>query len=407
MDNTNRYSVDNKKRRLIVMNFLTIFMVIFGLYFSMFGTLQPNIIEYYNLNLQQASLFIIVQNIGTTLSMIATALVVDRLNKNRLIGFMTLLMGLFLIIMGIAPLFIVLLAVWTIIGIFMSISNNTCSAYCSDLYGSDRSKYLAILHSFYGFGSLIGPTYAAWMLRRNKGWNGSYGYFGIIVLALGILFFATMFITKEPIPVVSNLDKHGKRKKISFRKLLGNKNMFALALMSFFVSGFQLFPSWIPTYLNRQDAIYYTLDRCSIIMTLYFIGMVLSRLSYSYLSKWLPPNKYVKYSSLISSGILLFTLLIQAPWLWYTCLFSLGLVSGALYTAQHSLACDEYPEYSASAMSIITLSTALGSILINSLIGYIAELGFFTVAMLVPVLAIAVAAIIISIGYTPITESKS
>lgn len=387
------------------MKYLTVFMIAFGLYFSMFGTLQPNIIEYYNLDLHQASFFIIVQNIGTVISMIATVLVVDRLNKNRLIGFMILLMGLFLIIMGIAPHFFVLLAVWSILGVFTSMSNNACSAYCSDLYGPERSKHLAILHSFYGFGSLLGPTYAAWMLRTNKGWNGSYGSFGIIIFAIGILFFVSMFIKKEPVPMITNKDKNGNRKKISFRKLLGNKNMLALALMSICVSGFQLLPSWIPTYLNRQDAIYYTLDRCSLIMTLYFIGMVISRLSYSYLSKWLSPHKYVKLSSLISAAILLFTLLIQASWLWYICLFSLGLVSGALYTAQHALACDEYPEYSASAMSIITLSTALGSILINALIGYIADAGFFTAAMFIPALAIAVAAIIISVAYTPMNKN--
>lgn len=397
--------MDNTKKRFIVMIYLTIFMAAFGLQMSMFGTLQPNIIDYYKLNLQKASFFMMAQNLGTIISMIITALIVDSLNKNRLIGIMILLMGLSFIIMGSAPLFTILLTVWMLLGIVSSMANNTCSAYVSDLYGPERSRYLAILHSFFGIGSLLGPAYAAWMLRNNHGWNGSYSFFGNAALIVGILFFSTMYITKEPVPLVINTDKNGSKKRLPFHRLLANKNMLALSIISICVSGFQLLPAWLPTYLNMQDSAYFTMDRCSVIMTLFYVGMVLSRLSYSYLSKRLPPHKYVKESSIASIFVLIPTLLINVSWLWYAGLLALGLISGALYTAQHALACEEYPEHSASAMSVITLSTALGSIIINSLIGYIADLGYFTMAMLIPVLAIGAASIIISTVYTPTEEN--
>lgn len=402
--NTVIIGVDNSKRRLIVMIYLVIFMMAFGLYPSMFGTLQPTIIEHYKLDLQQASLFHVVQSMGIVVSMTVTALIVDRLNKNRLIGIMVSMMGLSLILMGTAPVFLILLAVWTLVGITLSIANNTCSSHVSDLYGPERSKYMAILHSFYGMGSLLGPTYAAFMLRKGNGWNGSYAFFGITILIVAVFFLMTLFIAKEPVSLVSNIDKNGNRKKMSFGILLGNKNMLVLGIISICIAGLQLLPSWLPTYLTRQDPVYYTMDRYSVIMTLFYVGMVLSRLSYSYISKWLPPHKYIRISSLASAALLIPALLFQAGWLWYATLLALGLISGALYTAQHALACQEYPEYSASAMSVITLFTAVGSILINSLIGYIADLGYFTAAMFVPVLAIGAASVIITAAYTPAKE---
>ncbi|MDP4109783.1 MAG: MFS transporter [Bacillota bacterium] len=393
---------DNKKRRSVVMLYLFVFMAAFGISGSMFGTLQPGIIKYYGLNLKETSLFVVVQEIGILISMTVTALWADRVNKNRLIGVSFLLMGLFLYMMGMAPAFYWLLAVRAFLGMASFIGNNTCSSHVSDLYGPDRSKNMALLHTFYGLGSLVGPAYAALTLRYH-GWNWSYKALGMASSIIALMFLVSLSIVKEPVPFIRVSHENGKR-TIPFSKLLKSKNLHALGAASACISAFQLLPVWLPTYLIFQNPKSFTVENCSVIMTLYYVGMVLSRFCYSYLSGRLAPQRYIKAACAVSAAMLVPALIFQLGWFLYICLFVTGLISGALYTTQYLLACQEFPENSAGATSVISLFSALGSMLINASIGFIADCGFFTPAMFVPVLFIAAAPVIISLAYKPVKD---
>ena len=92
--------VTNQKRRSVTAVFVIVFMMAFALSGGMFSTALPKIIETYNLSLEQASLFSIFQSGGMLLANCFTALVVDKLDKNKMLGVMFLLMGGFLFCIG-------------------------------------------------------------------------------------------------------------------------------------------------------------------------------------------------------------------------------------------------------------------------------------------------------------------
>ena len=85
--------MSNKKRRTIAAIYVITFMAAFALSSGLFSNAMPRIIEGYELTFDQASLFSIFQSAGMILATALTVLVVDRLDKNKALGLMYLLMG--------------------------------------------------------------------------------------------------------------------------------------------------------------------------------------------------------------------------------------------------------------------------------------------------------------------------
>ena len=85
--------MSNKKRRTIAAIYVITFMAAFALSSGLFSNAMPRIIEGYKLTFDQASLFSIFQSAGMILATALTVLVVDRLDKNKALGLMFLLMG--------------------------------------------------------------------------------------------------------------------------------------------------------------------------------------------------------------------------------------------------------------------------------------------------------------------------
>ena len=111
------------RRRSVTAVFVIVFMMAFALSGGMFSTALPKIIETYNLSLEQASLFSIFQSGGMLLANCFTALVVDKLDKNKMLGVMFLLMGGFLFCIGSVPPFVLILLLFVLMGIVSNVVN--------------------------------------------------------------------------------------------------------------------------------------------------------------------------------------------------------------------------------------------------------------------------------------------
>ena len=389
--------MDDKRRKIITF-FLFAFMLFFGVSAGMSGNIQAEIIKAYQLDLEQASLFITFQEIGSILAMLFSVLVADRLKKDRLVGLLLLLMGLFNLLVGTAPIFLLLLFAKTGSYVFSNIANNTSSAYISDLYHSESSQNMSLLHMLFGVGALIGPLYATLIDRAGYGWNGSHLLLGGAVL----LFVAGyVFLLRKQKVQADAATPVGRQSRIPLRAMLMDGNMRVLCIVGACLASYQLFITWLPTYLYNQDTVLYTVERSSFIITAYYVGMIISRLCYSALSKKVSTHAYVRFACLTSVAILGISLFFQTYQLWLIGNFLLGLTSGALYTAQFILVCKQFPAFSAGSSSMVSLFSALGAMLVNSVIGVVAGRGAFTEAMYIPVIMIAIAFVLMLSFYKP------
>ena len=83
-------------------------------------------------------------------------------------------------------------------------------------------------------------------------------------------------------------------------------------------------------------------------------------------------------------------------WLVGTLLF--GVLSGASYTARVVLACKAFPRYSATATAITGVCGTLGSMAISAVVGALADRGLYTLAMFIPVAALALVFCVFTFG---------
>lgn len=382
--------VTNQKRRSVTAVFVIVFMMAFALSGGMFSTALPKIIETYNLSLEQASLFSVFQSGGMLLANCFTALVVDKLDKNKMLGVMFLLMGGFLFCIGSVPPFVLILMLFVLMGIVSNVVNNACSSYMSDLYGDQRARYISILHAFFGLGSLMGPLFIGQLTRMGFVWNNAYTTLGLVIIFISVAYFLTMMVIKRPVPEVQNIDDSGKRLKTPYKKMLRSPKMLSLCAVSFLYAGFQVYNTWLPTYLNNKNPDLFPISFCSTVVACFSVGMIVSRLINGYISKFISARNYITLVSICSSGVLVAGLLLDQKYLWPVVGFLLGLLTGAIYTAQFVMACEYFPRFSASATAFTGFSSAIGGMCFNALAGQVAQKVNFLAAMCIPVVALLI-----------------
>ena len=393
----NATSVSQKKRLVIATAFTFVFMAGYALSAGMLGTLMPRIIEYYGLTLSAASSINIAKEVGNTASMIFALLVVDRLDKNRLLAVMGLCFGGALLLFGTAPAFALLLAVQLVIGFSGGLLDNLCATYVSDLYGERRARFVSILHTLFALGNMAGPKFAAWCYSLG-GWTLSFLTSGIALAAAAALFFVLTRLVGPPDAAVKKAPGQV-RQNIPYGKILKGKNLWYLSIASMFFSGLTYLTVWLPTYLDWRDPSVYTTDFCATVMTAYSLGMLISRTGLAALSEKISTATYVKWSSLLAALLFAVLLVVQQPLVWTIGIFLFGVISGANYTARFVLSCQEYPEYSSTASAFTGAFAALGNILYSAGIGALADAGYYTQALFMIVGALGLGFVIFTFLY--------
>ncbi|MEG0832848.1 MAG: MFS transporter [Oscillospiraceae bacterium] len=382
--------IKNKSRVRIATGFCFVFMASYAISFAMYSTILPSIIEFYKTDLTTASLFNVSESLGHIVIMFLTMLFADRVNKNKLLGAIVTLFGLVLIFSGKAPSFFVFLLMRVALGMTSSVCDNLTAAYISDITGENRAQTLSILHSLFGVGSLVGPLFAAYLLENGFVWQDTYVALGSVVLASGLAFLIVFAVIRKPDSAVVDGDSAGLKIKPPYLEMLKNRNVAVLCFANVLLSFFMYFTSWLPTYLKMDNPAIYTTDITAYIITMYSVGMIISRLSYAGLSKKLRAATYLQYQAIITAAVAASGLIVSNLYYWFVVAFLIGLVSGANYTAKFVLACEEYPRFSSTVTAITAIATALGSMIANPLINFVADTLSYKTAMFIPVAALVI-----------------
>lgn len=385
-----------QRRRLLAATVFTfVFMSGFALSTCMLGTLLPGIITHYGLDLTQGAAVNTLYETGNAISMVAALFVMDRLDKGRVLHLTSLLFGLVLIVHGVAPAFSLFLGTRLLLGLIGSLLDNTCTSYISDLYGDHRARYISILHTLYAIGSMLAPKFAA-LCYAKGGWTLAYLVSGCAMAAVAALAMVLFRFLGFPTLAVTG---SGKAAPIPYRTIFRSRNLLWLSVTSILIAGQFYVTIWLSTYLDWLDSAVYTVDFCSSIMTALYLGMILSRLGLAAISEKVGAAVYLKWASLLSSVLLIALLLIQRPMAWLVGAFFYGLISGAMFTSRLVLSCQEFPQYSATSSCFTSVFAALGSVGFTSLMGMAADAGWYTQAMIVNAVLVALTFLIFTFGY--------
>ena len=394
-----RQNRSNTHRIFVTALFVIAFQTIFALSSSMYSNLVPSIGATYSLPLKGISLINMSREVGNMGAMLLALFLLDRTDKNTMIWLMTLGFGVGMLLLKATPTFSTLLLIWVGIGSTGALVDNLCATYMADLHGEARGKYVSILHAFFAIGSMVGPQVAAYFLTVGNGWTGAYGFMGSVASITALVFVATMLVMKRPVPAVTNMDQTGTRRKIPFKLIFANKNLRWLCIATGLMSSAFYINIWTPSYLQTLDPVVYTVTFCSIITTLGYLGMIISRSLFGILGNKITPEGYLQWSSLFSAVVIVMLLSAGNKFLWPIGILLYGVVNGAQFTARFLLAFREYPEYTSTVAALTSMFGALGGIVFNYVISSIAEKFSYTTGMYTPAVAMVLVFLIFMFVY--------
>jgi fucose permease len=385
--------MNEKNSKLGIAVFMFAFMALFALCSAMLGTLLPQLIKGYSLKLSHAGLITFFQSFGGILSLIFGGIIADRVRKLNLIASIFFIYSITLLLIGLVPVYIIFLLLFFILGICSSMLNMVITAYLADLFPEKRSFYVNLAHTFFGLGSVVGPIYTIAMTDKGFSWNKDFLYQGFLNLFVVAALVISLFVLFKKSDSKEKIKKEVKA-PVRYLDIISDKRIISLCVISFIFMGYQAsISTWLPTYLT--DHLNYGNSFMGLVMSLFWMGMVAGRISLAFISLRINDRIYIAIACIGGSIVLLSAILLNIPAVWILAAAILGILTGPVFPLLLVLACELYPQKSATASSVICLCTTFASMLFPLLIGTIAESISFKTAILLPVINLAIVTIII------------
>ena len=359
-------------KQIIKSGFLTristyLLMFSFAIATTMLSPMMPEIIDQFSLKLSQGGLILSLQSIGGIIVVALAGIVADRISKSRLMIFGFFLYILCLYLISIAPVFNILLALSFVFGIGSRLVDALSNAYISDLFPEQKGSYLNILHSIFGVGALIGPIYTRFLLDSGFSWREVFRFLGYASIPLLLLFYFSNHkkgVSKDKGNITSEQEH--------LITLLSNRQIWVLSIVMFFYVGHQSgIMLWIPMYIETY--LKGSVFLASLSLSLYWVGMIISRMTFSYITKNFKNSTMIRWTSISGSLLLFLGFYSKQTWLVIIFLVFSGLLTGAFIPLLIDVASSKYPKNTGAVTSILYFSLNISVILFPWLIGAISE----------------------------------
>ena len=394
--------MSKKQNPVLITIYLSAFMVLFAVIATIFSTIFPKITSIYQLTMTQASHFTIVQNYVA--NFVGTFFLVawgDRFPKGVVIGLDALLMSLLLLFINTLPAYILLMLAFSALHLTTGILNNMITAFIADIYGARRSRYISMMHIFYSIGALFGPKLPELVEGFGHGWNATYALLALVGLALTGTYFLMMLGTRQlRYRTAAPVRQAEAPAQLSLGAILRHSAFIPLCLLQmFYMSGHQtLFGNWFQLFLQRTNPAVYSESFTATCMTVYWFGMLGSRLLSMFLAERVTPRQFITVGSAVGVAAQLLGLLADARAVWVFVCLLLGLCTGGIYPLTFSISISYFPQNSARITSMLSIISSVGGILLSLLMGELAELSLFA-AMFLPVACLAIVLLLIRLCF--------
>lgn len=353
-----------------------------GLPDSLFGAAWPAIYEEYGLPLSFGSFVTVLSFLGTTISSLCSAKVINRFGTAKVTAFSTALTAVALLAMSFTESYWPMCLLAFPLGLGAGAIDTALNNYVAIHYSATQMSFL---HCFYGVGISISPYVLSLVLTGQSGWRGGYRIAVLIQAFIAVVLFGSLPLWRKA---------HGKEaggeepeaKVLPLKEIVripGVKVMWSLFICSCTIEC--TCGSWGSTFLVEYKG--YAIEKAAEIITFYYVGMALGRFLSGVLATKLHSWTIIKTGQLVL-GIALVLLCIPAGgMLPGIALFLIGLGNGPLFPNFSYLTPENFGEELSSA--IIGTQLAVSSIAIMtmpvlcSIMGQFLGMGIFPVYLLV------------------------
>jgi fucose permease len=242
-----------------------------------------------------------------------------------------------------------------------------------------RTPALNLLHSFFGWGALVGPLYAGVVVEL-AGWRWVFVGLAVAIIALVPIALAQRF----PHPSATERVRWGQVPELLHSRLV---QLGTLGILLYVAAELSL-SAWSFPLLEARS--YPTLV-ASLGTSVFWAGIALGRWACTWLSAHLRPARLVQAGAGLCAAGAIGLLVPSTSALAVAALTIAGLGAAPIYPTIMSLACARFPRMTGTVTGLITTATAAGTLLGPATVGRLGD----ALGLERALLAVVVAALLI------------
>lgn len=365
----------------ILTGLLFLMYVLYGIYFNAIGANAESIMAFFRITEGQQGSIMTVQSVAAIALTIVLSLFGERINKlyGLLAGLSVL--GVAAVAIGLMPQYTEsgsgfgLYCAFILLGGFGLIALDLLmNGAVADLFPTRKETLLPIIHAFYGTGAMLSPLFVTWLANPELPVTFARPYLVLGVLAV-IASIVSLVVMKRAMPETPYADKEALRARRNENpvEIFKDGRAWLMLLGCTLYSCCQIgLSAWLPQY--ALDELQVGMEVSNLMLTLYFLGALLSRFLSPLVYRKMAVKRFYGYSLLASAAMFLCFLFLPAP-IGVKCVLVVlvGLLQGAAVPAQIILCCDLFPTRSASASSLAILGISFASLLSPLIMGKLIE----------------------------------
>lgn len=145
------------------------------------GVLLPSILKTFDLTPATVTFLFVSQITGYVIAAFSSSLISSRLGLAPMLFAAAITLTVALVIYGFASTWLIMVAAGTLLGLGIGLIDAGINTYM--VSDQRKSKWIGLLHAFYGIGALLGPTIATTLLLIGLNWRQVY----FVIASNGVL----------------------------------------------------------------------------------------------------------------------------------------------------------------------------------------------------------------------------
>lgn len=343
--------MSDANRRSIAL-FLLLSIAFLSAVFAVQGALLNSMIDAYGLVASNQGSANAAAFAGGIAALLTAFFLQGRVRKRALLRASIALCAAGLVLLWLAPNYLIFCAVWFAVGYALAMMDTVLSACMADLYsGEAATRMLCVLHTCFGLASVLTPIVFQAMLAGGMPWKRVY----LVIAASGaaLLAVGTLVRVARRIPDPEVLTARA----ASLGDIAGGIRAGGLGILVVAMLFHGVFLSGLNTWINRYaDALSGSLALPA--QSCLFLGIMLSRLLMPILP--IKTGQYVRVGGLLGAAALAVGLCATDGILLRVALALAGLMAGALIPCILSLGCDRLRENTLLATTAMMLALYAG-----------------------------------------------
>ena len=349
-----------------------------GLPDSLFGAAWPAIYTEYDLPLSFGNFLTVLSFLGTTVSSLCSAKVINRFGTNKVTAFSTALTAVALLMMSFTGSYLPMCLCALPLGLGAGSIDTALNNYVALHYSATQMSFL---HCFYGVGVSVSPYILSLVLNGENGWRGGYRIAVLIQVFIALVLFCTFPLWKKA-HGKENGEEEQEVKVLPLKEIVkipGVKVMWSLFICSCTIEC--TCGAWGSTFLVEHKGL--AVEKAAEIITFYYVGMALGRFLSGVVATKLHSWTIVKIGQAVMGVALVLLCLPVGGVLPGIALFLVGLGNGPLFPNFNYLTPENFGEE--LSPSIIGTQMAVSSVAIMimpvlcSVLGQFLGMGIFPI----------------------------